>query len=258
MLHNINSLIGCRLRAADGELGEVKEFYFDDATWKIRYLVVRTGSVLAGRKVLISPLALKEADWAGKKLTAALRLDQVRNSPDIDTEKTVTRQHETELHEHYAWPLYWGEAFYGGSMSGSPLFMEAAEKNKRRESRAGDAHLQGTAEVTGYSLHAADGHIGHVRDYIADEGWNIRYLVADSGVWLPGRKVLISPHWIENVSWETSEVFVDLTREAIKNSPAFDPSQPVSEDYESRLYDHYGRPKLENFQGRAAAHGGKR
>ena len=96
-----------------------------------------------------------------------------------------------------------------------------------------------------------------MRDFLADDGWNIRFLVVDTGIWLPGRKVLVSPHWIEDVNWETAEVYTDLTREAIKLSPAYDPSKPVGEDYESALYDHYGRPKLTGAPGRTQA-GGRR
>lgn len=259
MLRDINSLKGYVIHATDGELGKVDEFYFDDKTWAIRYLVVKTGGWLSSRKVLISTAALKrEPDWRARAMPVNLTREQVRNSPDIDTDKTVTRLHELELHKHYAWPLYWGEGFYSGGMSGGALYPPHAEKPN--EDLAGEPQrpepqtsLQSTRAVTGYRLHAADGVIGHVENYIVDDAnWAIRYLVAGTGTWLPGRKVLISPHWIERVEWETSEVFVDLTRLAIEASPQYDPSQPVSEDYESGLYDHYGRPKLEEA-GKAAA-----
>lgn len=266
MLRNINSLRGHKIHATDGELGKVEEFYFDDKTWHIRYMVAATGSWLSGRRVLISPAALRMPDWKAKTFPVALTREQVSNSPDIDTKKTVTRRHELELHKHYAWPLYWGEGFYAGGMSGGLLFPPAPEEEERPESAGSrpseeEAHLQSTLMVRGYRLHAADGPIGRVEDYIVDDGrWAIRYLVADTGSWLSNRKVLISPHWIEGVDWETSEVFVDLTREAIKESPGFDPAQPVSEDYESDLYDHYGRPRFEDAVNRAAAlpNGGRR
>ena len=249
MLRNINYLIGRVIQATDGELGKVDEFYFDDRTWRIRYMVVETGNWLSGRKVLVSPAAFKRPDAGPGPFAVALTKEQVRNSPDIDTKKTVSRQHELDLHEHYAWPLYWGGGFYAGGVTlGVPL--PAALDETAEEAGAGrdkeNPHLRGTRAVTGYSLHAADGPIGHVEDYITDlGGWIIRYLVVDVGLWLPGRKVLISPHWIERVAWETSEIFVDLSREAVRKSPEFDPAQPVSEDYESVLYDHYGRPKFE-------------
>lgn len=264
MLRNINSLTGCTIHATDGELGEVDEFYFDDTTWEIRYLVVRTGSWLSRRKVLISTVALKrEPDLRARALPVNLTREQVRTSPDTDTEKTVTRLHELELHKHYAWPLYWGEGFLAGGMSGGTLFPPTGEEEKKMEGEETppETHLQSTLAVRGYQLHAADGTIGRVEDYIVDDAkWVIRYLVAATGTWLPGRKVLVSPHWIERVDWETSEVLVDLTRLAIKASPPFDPSVPVSADYESELYDHYGRPKLEKAGERPAAaqRGGRR
>lgn len=259
MLRSIKGLLGHRIHATDGEIGEVDEFYFDDETWDIRYMVVRTGNWLSGRRVLISPAALKAPDWDARTFPVALTLEQVRNSPPIDTEKTVTRRHEAELHEHYAWPLYWGESFLAGSMSGGTVFPPAAGRGAERAGgTAGqDSHLQGTNSVTGYRLHALDGLLGHVDDYIVDDGqWIIRYLVADPGVWLPGRKVLISPGWIESVDWEASEVFVDLTREAIGESPEFDPSRPVGEAYESELHGHYGRAAEE--QARSTAPRGRK
>lgn len=259
MLRDLNGLRGRTIHATDGELGTVDDFYFDDKTWDIRYAVVRTGSWLAGRKALISAALLKrEPDWRARTLPVLLTREQVRNSPDTDTQKTVTRLHEEELHKHYSWPIYWGESFLAGSMSGGTIFPSKEEAQESPQTRPKpESHLQSARVVTGYRLHAADGAIGHVHDYIVDDKrWAIRYLVAATGTWLPGRKVLISPHWIERVDWETSEVFVDLTRLAIRESPPYDPDLPVSADYESGLYDHYGRPKLEKAargQGRAGA-----
>ena len=96
----------------------------------------------------------------------------------------------------------------------------------------------------GYYIKTTDGEVGHVDDLIVDdETWGFRYMVVDTRNWLPGRKVLISVEWIESVSWLENEVQVDVASEAIKNSPEFDPSQPVNREYEMVLYDYYGRPK---------------
>lgn len=248
MLRSISGLLGHKIHAVDGELGKVDEFYFDDKTWDIRYMVALTGSWLYGRRVLIAPSALKAPDWEAKTFPVELTREQVRNSPDIDTKKTVTRRHEEELAKHYAWPLYWGEGFYVGGMSGGTIFPPAGKEDKepQQEGEAAgepeDARLQGTRAVEGYRLHAVDGLIGHVVDYIVDDDlWIIRYLVADTGIWLPGRKVLISPTWIDSVDWETSEVFVALSRDAVRSSPEFDPSHPVGYAYEETLHGHYAR-----------------
>jgi sporulation protein YlmC with PRC-barrel domain len=103
--------------------------------------------------------------------------------------------------------------------------------------------LQSTAQVTGYSIHTTDGEIGKVVDYIIDDTtWEIKFLVIDTGTWLNSRKVLLSTKWITEVKWDNSLVIVNISTEAVKNSPEFDPSQPVNEVYERNLYDYYGRP----------------
>src|SRR5579862_1293341 len=107
MQRSINKLIDSTISAKDGELGKVEEFYFDDKTWIIRYMVVKTGGWWDGRKVLISPAALGTPDWESFTFRVNLTMDQVRNSPGIDTDKPVYRQHEEELHRYYAWPQYW-------------------------------------------------------------------------------------------------------------------------------------------------------
>ena len=101
-----------------------------------------------------------------------------------------------------------------------------------------------TKEVSGYHIHAFDGSIGHVDDFIVDdESWVIRFLVVDTKNWLPGRKVLIAPLWVDAIDWESRQVRVDMTMEAVKNAPEFDPEAPINREYEERLYDYHGRPK---------------
>ncbi|MFW6181791.1 MAG: PRC-barrel domain-containing protein, partial [Spirochaetota bacterium] len=100
------------------------------------------------------------------------------------------------------------------------------------------------AEVGGYAVHARDGDIGEVEDFIVDDDtWRIMYLVVDTRKLLPGRKVLVARLWVNRVDWLQSLVHADLTREEIRNSPPYDPSAPVNREYEHVLYDFYGRPK---------------
>jgi uncharacterized protein YrrD len=248
MLRSLNSLVGYAIRATDGDLGKVDEFYFDDQTWTIRYVVVETGNWLAGRKVLLSPVALEEPDFESRTFGASLTTEQVRLSPDLDTDKPISRQHETKLSAHYSWP-YWGSGFsysgtYGNAMVGPFTYdATAVEDDGSASEGRDDPNLRSTRAVAGYHIHATDGAVGHVEDYIVDdESWILQFLVVDTANWLPGRKVLISPHWISNVDWDKSEVIVDLSREGVKGSPEFDPLQPVSADYAGQLHDYYGRP----------------
>lgn len=249
MRHTIKSLEGFTMGATDGEIGKVVEFYFDDETWTIRYLVVKTGGWLSDRKVLISPTAIQGIDWENNSFPVNLSKDQIKNSPDIDTEQTVSRQQEIELYNHYDWPYYGnpGVGFYGGlGMSGmidSRVPLEDAVAERNFDKQTSDPHLRGTDEVKGYKIRAVDGDIGDVEDFIIDEtNWNIRYLVVDTGNWFPGKKVILSPSWIREVRWEDSSVHVNMAVDTIKNSPEYDPSVPVEEKYQNELSDYYQRP----------------
>lgn len=222
MLRSVNEIHGYKINAQDGEMGNVEDFYFDDETAYIRYLVVSTGPWLFGKKVLLSPVALDKPDWATQTLSVNVTKEQIKNAPDIDISKPVSRQLESRLYGYYGWHPYWS-------------FPPVPPENP---------HLRSAEEVEGYHIHARDGEIGHVEDFIADdELWIIRYLVVDTRNWLPGKKVVISPVWLERVNWFERKVDVDLSQEEIKGAPEYDPSAPVNRQYEERLYDFYGRPR---------------
>jgi hypothetical protein len=249
MLRNVTYLKGFTIRARDGEIGTLDQFYFDDETWAIRYLVVNAGDWLGGRLVLVSPLALRQAEWQSKRLDVALTKKQIEDSPPIDTHKPVSRQHEALYLGYYGYPYYWGGPNLWGLASypaGLTVEREAVTEAEALQARAGkesaDSHLRSTDEVTGYHLEAEDGAVGHVKDFLVDdETWAIRYLEVDTRNWWPGKKVLVSPQWIDNVSWPDSKVYVDLTRETIKNAPEWLESMTVTREYENRLFDYYDR-----------------
>jgi hypothetical protein len=248
MLRSIKEVIGYRILASDGDIGHVHDFFFDDEIWAIRYIVVDTGTLLPGRKILLVPSAVEQPEWIAHTLPVKLNKEQVKNSPEIDTDKPVSRQAEIELHKYYNWVPYWGVPPQGVVPPAPPKEEEEVrEENKKKRVLEGervDPHLRSLKEVTGYHIQAPDGEIGHVEEFIAnDSNWFICYMVVDTRNWLPGRKVLISPDWIERVSWANSKVYVDLPRELIKNGPEYDPAEPVNRQYEERLYDYYGRPK---------------
>jgi len=236
------------IRATDGELGSVVELYFDDETWAIRYLVVDTGGWLSGRRVLISPFSIVRMDWDAMRLDVALTKKQVENSPNIDTHKPVSRQHEAAYVGYYGYPYYWGGPYLWGPAAYPAVLAtpprastEAMAERIRKEST--DSHLRSTEAVTGYNIEAADGEIGHVDGFVMDDkAWAIRYIEVATRNWLPGKKVLISPSWIERVSWPASKVYVGLSRGSIKDGPEYVESAPITREYENRLYFHYGRP----------------
>jgi PRC-barrel domain protein len=250
MLRNSKELLGCTIHAEDGNIGKLHDFFFDDKSWTVRYAVVDTGTWLPGRLVLISPVAFKQADWKSKTFPVKLTKKQVESSPDIDSDKPVSRQKEIELHQHFGWPYYWGGGvFLAGGMS---TMAEAGELQPRasrtsaaiatQEEPTGDPHLRAMGEVKDYHIQATDGEIGHLEDFIVDDqNWVIRYMVGGTRNWWPGKKVLLSPEWIDRVSWEESKVYVDVSRQAIKSSPEYQEPLPITREYESELFDHYGR-----------------
>jgi len=241
MLVKANALKGYSLKSLDGDIGSASEFFFDDRHWVIRYLVANTANWLSGQKVLISPYSLDGVNTAEEKVSVLLNRKQIEESPSVDTDEPVSRQFEKLYNEYYGYPDYWGGPYLWGGYSclsrdrtswGAPS----------TEPTGGDRHLRSTREVTGYHLLALDGEIGHVVDFIIDDdAWAIRYLVVATKNWLPGKKVLVSPLWIENVSWEEKEVAVALSREAIKSAPEYTDASLLTRDYETSLHGHYNR-----------------
>jgi sporulation protein YlmC with PRC-barrel domain len=238
MKRSIKSLIGFTIHATDGEIGKVKEFYFDDDTWTIRYLVVDTGNWLMGRVVLISTEALLSPDWVNETFPTNLNKEQIKNNPGISTEVTVSRQEEIKLHAHYQWVSYWGAGYYGTGPN-TDLEQIALDQSEGKEDKS-------THTVTGYNIEAIDGKIGDVDDFLVDESWIIAFVVVDTGHLFPGRKVLIGADMIEEVDWGTEMVILDTTVTHVKKSPEYDSNQELTEVYTLALHDHYNSPTSRN------------
>jgi sporulation protein YlmC with PRC-barrel domain len=249
MLRNMQELKSYAIGATDGEVGKVVDIFIDDQSWVVRYLVVDTGSWLTSRKVLISPYAVLRADWDDKRLPVRLTQEQVKNSPDIDTDMPVSRQHEMAYADYYRYPYYWG----GDGLWGDGLYYpiepersDAAELHaqaERARHQSDDPHLRSCLSVVGHHIHASDGDIGHVQGMLVDEEtWTVRYLIVDTSNWWMGHTVLVPPEWISNVNWADASVTVNLTRETVQNSPRYESSEDLNRSHELALYSHYGRP----------------
>jgi hypothetical protein len=223
MLRKGSDFQGASLHAVDGEIGFVYDFYFDDIHWTVRYVVVDTGPWLFDRLVLISPVALEKPVLADGHLSVALTRQQVEDSPSVDAHRPVSRQLEGEVVRHFGWPTYWTAAPVEAP---GPLDVEP-ESGTPFVQESGDPHLRSLAEVQKYRVRATDGDAGHIVDVIIDdEEWNIRHLVMDTGRWLPGRKVLISPDWTAGIDWAHSVVSMSHSRDEIRHRPPYDPSLP--------------------------------
>jgi hypothetical protein len=241
MLVQAKTLKGYKLRGLDGEIGSAREFYFDDRHWTIRYLVADTGNWLTGRKVLISPYSLNEVDMGAEEISVELTKAQIEASPSIDTDEPVSRQFEGDYFGYYGYPCYWGGPYMWGY---DPYLERNRSKWAARPKTAseGDSHLRSTRAVMGYQIQAIDGEIGHVEDFIVeDESWAIRYLIVATTDFFPGKKVLVSPQWIDKISWEANEVSIGLSRQFLKDAPEYTDGALPTRDEETRLHSHYNR-----------------
>jgi uncharacterized protein YrrD len=259
MLRTMKNLEDYAIRATDGIIGHVKDFYFDDEAWVIRYLVVDTGTWLSSRKVLISPISIGHPDWTDRVLPVSITKEQVKNSPDIDTQKPVSRQHEIRYLGYYGYPYYWGGAGLWGEgidpsmmMTGgfptTPHPIQSEEEIAYARAEAArhqneDPHLRSCKAVMGYHVEATDGDIGHVKGLLVDEEtWAIRYMIVDTSNWWHGHQVIIAPQWIQDVSWPNATVSVNVTRQAVKDAPPYDSEVQLDLEQEMGIHEHYGRP----------------
>jgi hypothetical protein len=246
MLRSLNELGGYTVRASNGEIGQVVDFFFDDLEWVIHYLVVDTGNWLARHPVLLSVEALGQPSWAKKAFPVLLTKEQVEKSPGVASDRPVSHQMELELPTYYDWAPYWrpGTPTVGlGAAAAAQLLAQAATKEEE-ENTTTDPDLRSSEEVIQYRVQASDGKVGKVIDFIVDdESWRLCYVVIDTGTWLSGRQVLIPPTWAEEVDWAARTIHLELNREMIKRSPEYDPTAPVNKEHELRLYDYYGRPQ---------------
>lgn len=256
MLRNLLDLHKFAIRATDGDIGHVVDFYFDDQDWVVRYLVVETGSWLSSRKVLISPRSVGQPDWQGKAFPVSLTREQIEHSPDIDTDKPVSRQHEQTFLSYYSYPFYWiGTGLWGDEAHPSqempefvstpsvvlPQHDSVLDDPPEPSQHPDDTHLRSCNVVSGYRLHADDGEIGQMQGLMADDvTWAIRYLVVSTGYWQLGHQALVTPASIAGIDWFDGIVRLNLAGAKIQGAPSHDPAVPFDRAHEERLHSHYG------------------
>ena len=221
MLFAVTGLHGCPVEAGDGHIGAIEFFLFNDPSWKVRWMVVDTGHWLPGRQVLIHPSAIAPLDLTlpakrvlpmmsmGDTLVVSVQLtkQQIEASPEAREDQPVTKQMETDLYESLIFPR--------------PQRVRADAESHRAD---GDPHLQSVASVNGYHVHATDGDLGHVENFLADDAdWDIRYLVIATRNWWPGKPVQLALVYGDGNRLVRTSINVNVTRDQVKSSPAPDP-----------------------------------
>jgi PRC-barrel domain len=261
MLRNTKDLEGSAIGGTNGVIGEVSDLYFDDEEWVIRYLVLSTGMWLANRKVLISPVAFGRQQRWQQPLRVALTKEQVKNGPDIDTDRPISRRHEVQYLEYYGYPSYWKGAYLWG-VSPTPNMMPIGAwdiGSADPKSQKGGLHLHSCNAVMRYHIHGSDGDIGQVHGLLVDEEtWAIRYFIVNTSHWWPGHQALVAPQWISDVNWFSSNITVDLTRITLKNAPRYDAALPLDRPREIAMLEYYGRPGYWAREPRAGVHAARK
>jgi hypothetical protein len=249
MLRSAHDMRGYSIGATDGPIGSINDFLFDDVTWRVRWLVVDTGHILPGHKVLLPPSILGHVNHIGRQFCVRLTGQEVKDSPGIDTDAPVSRRMEADTYDYYGWSPYWNTGFYfggfgyAGDLAGMPsTFANTALAHEHDEVAKGDAHLRSAREIASYQIEAHDGHIGHVADLLVEDGdWGIRWLVVDTRDWWEGRKVVISPRSVASIDWVQRAVTLDIDRDVVKHSPAYDGERTIDRLYEAQFRDYYSK-----------------
>jgi hypothetical protein len=257
MLIAVSGLKGYDIEATDGLIGTVSDFLFDDDNWSLRWLVVDTGTWLVERKVLIHPSAIKKPTYEGRSLSVTLSKTQIEHSPDIRSDQPVSRQIELNLHDYYGWSPLWAGAGYfcnnaiASPLSSPPLYGQVPPESSNAETVPPierDSHLRSIAESTGYHVHATDGMIGHVENFLIDDtDWAIRYLIIDTRNLWPGRHVLLSPFAVVKTSWSHQEFRLNISKETVKSSPKWEPSEMIKSEFANRLHRYYNWPSYTGY-----------
>lgn len=257
MLRNLKKIFGFTLFGEGQEYGTIKDFYFDEDKMKIRYGIVDTGTWLKNRKVLISPKEFMKPDFEHGVLPVELTKKEIEESPPISKEKPLSQIMEEKVTNYFEWPKYWigtstGEPVNANFLLGEKIKeMRQNKTNKEQRekyivAREGnkETNLRSSKEVIGYNIKAIDGEIGKLDGLIVEDNyWLIRYLIIDTGKWLPSRKVIFPPEWLEGISWNKEQIIFPFSKEEIRHAPDYDPDVPVSRVYEEKLYEYYQKQK---------------
>jgi len=254
MLRSLNGLEQYKVAAVDGDVGTVWDFLLDDHAngtvdgtpneprasapsaasagerryaWAVRYLIVQTGGFFHRRRVLVSPISIREADASGRRFRLSLTTEKIRNSPSFDADKPVSRAHERAYSRYYEYPYYWDySGLWGmGAVPGvlATAIDDAADLRDDRPTEpysdpaleTSETHLRRARDVLGYRVHANDGVAGHVEDYLVDdESYEVRAIVVNTGSAGLGRRVLLAPAEVTRVSGEERNLYVDAWPEA--------------------------------------------
>lgn len=258
MLKNLKDIKGFKILATDTGneiIGTVKDVYFDDEKFALRYLVIDTRVWLFEDLVLVSPYSVNGVDWDSGIIWVNLTKEEIEHSPKAKYSKPVTRTFETTFNNYFKLPHYWSN---GLGMDIEGIWAGAYFPNKpveppqsfhpdikfEDEQLPDEQHLHSMREISSFHLRAVDDEkFGAIEDFIIEtETWALRYIVIDTNKYLPGgKRILLSPEWIERFDWENKKLVTDYLRDTIENCPEYDPAVVIDREMEEEIHSHFGQ-----------------
>ena len=221
MFYLTSALKKFNIHASDGEMGKVKDLYFDDNKWAIRYAVVDTRKWLPGRRVLLSPTSFLTLNEADNFLEIKYDKETVKSSPSIPDESIITKDVENSLVGYYGWTQYWtGNMLWGPNDYPLEQFKKHENVQLREEpiDSGLDYELRSENETLGFKVHANDGKIGTVADMVYDdENWKLRYIIVQSSESLTAEKYyLFETSAIESADWFEKDIYIKASLAEVK------------------------------------------
>jgi len=203
MIRRVRDLEGLTLTAVDGHAGRIRDVYFDDETWRVRYLVGETSPWPTGIHVAIAPSHVEEIDVRSNAVAVDLTRLEIERNPVLDSDLPISAQLRAAS-SAIGGPMYWG---FGAAGSASH---EAVH----------DTHLRSARHVTGFRVQATDGQLGHVIDLLVDdEDWTVPYLMTDTTHWRAGRPRLLSTGCVERIEVAAPQVLTRISRDEVELPP---------------------------------------
>ena len=238
MLYALNDFENFTVNAADGYIGKIKDFYFDDRTWKLRYVVAETGIWLKNRKVILPVSTIKWIHTDEKNVTLDLSMYQVKNGPVIEHQPSLVPQTEIDYLSYYGYSFYRGATHHSVNHHSATHHSDAQGIDQDREANLaevfatvdsvrrtfGDRHLRSCKEMINYDVEATDNEVGYLQGMLFNEDdWSISHLMVNTSNWWLGNQVLLEPQSVKDMSWGDAKIYVNLMRHQVQDALVFDP-----------------------------------
>jgi uncharacterized protein YrrD len=251
MLHSYDDLRHYAVRAADERKGHVDDLYFDDQSWAIRYLVVHTGFLFSARQSLIRADLLSAPEVDKREFPVSVKAEDIENAPPPESHEPVSARRDRRFAMDLAlWPPFligFDEARYTPLVAETQIMhhlrdadpTEDADQN--RSGTSADPHLRSMYEVSGYRVVARDEEFGSVVDFLIDpESWQLRYVVVDTGAWLPGKRVVITTGHVSGIDAEAGSIHVDIDKADVESAKPLASVEDLKRSSYQEFAEQYG------------------